>query len=347
MGYNKISLQLFFVIGFTSALGTNYCSTKMKSFKVLVTNPTVPEIGIKLLTDQGCEVIQVTQENREEIIKHAKGVDALFWASCLSLDKEVLDVAGPQMKAIGIMSAGYDHIDVEEAKKRGIKLGNTPHPLHDAVADLAVLLLLAAARRAHEARLLIENNKWITGNWKWMLGQDVTNSTVGVIGLGNIGLSIVKRLQGFNVKQFLYTGHKEKKEAREIGAKFVSLNTLLEESDFVIIVVPLTAETKGMCDDDFFSKMKKTAVFVNVSRGPVVDQPALIRALKNGQIFAAGLDVMTPEPLPADHELTTLPNVVLLPHLGSATNNTRASMSSLTAENILKALGDEEMITPI
>jgi glyoxylate/hydroxypyruvate reductase len=346
MGLYKICLQLVFVIGFASALG-KIKRSDMSALKVLVTNPTVPDKGTKLLAEKGCQVIQISNESREEVIRHVKGVDAILWASGLHLDKEILDVAGPQLKAIGLMSAGYNHIDVVEVKKREIKISNTPSPLTDAVADVAVLLTLAAARRLHEARLNMESDEWGQKDWKWMLGQDITNSTVGVIGLGNIGQAIVKRLKGFNVEQFLYTGHKEKKEGIALRAKFVSLNTLLQDSDFVIVVVPLTAETQGMCNEEFFSKMKKSAVFVNVSRGTVVDQPALIKALKNGTIFAAGLDVMTPEPLPSDHELMTLPNVVLLPHLGSATNHTRANMAIMAAQNILNALAGEEMISPI
>ncbi|KAG5882982.1 hypothetical protein JTB14_026440, partial [Gonioctena quinquepunctata] len=134
---------------------------------------------------------------------------------------------------------------------------------------------------------------------------------------------------------------------KELGAKFVSLDTLIKDSDFVIMAAPLTNETTGMCNDDFFSKMKKTAVFVNISRGQVVDQPALIKALKNETIFAAGLDVMVPEPLPPNHEFLKLPNLVLLPHLGSATRETRNGMSLLTAQNILRGLGGEEMFTPV
>ncbi|CAG9838704.1 unnamed protein product [Diabrotica balteata] len=319
----------------------------MNRWKVLVTNPTIQQCGLNLLRENGCQVTLLAIESREEILKNVKGVDAIFWASGISLDAEILDVAGPQMKVIGCNSAGYNHLDIQEIKKRGIRLGNTPNVLDDAVADMAVLLTLAASRRLHEGRLKIERNEWEFYKWGWMLGQDIANSTVGIIGLGNIGQAIVERLKAFKVKQFLYTGHREKPEGAKLGAKFVSLNTLLEESDFVVVVVPLTSETKEMCNQEFFSKMKKTAVFVNVSRGQVVDQPALIDALKNGTIFAAGLDVMTPEPLPPDNELLKLPNVVLAPHVGSATINTRDAMSNLTAQNILRGLRGEEMVTPV
>lgn len=229
------------------------------------------------------------------------------------------------MKTVGTMSAGTNHIDIPELKKRGIKLGNTPMVLDDAVADTAILLALGAARRLHEGRLKIEQyilyfffykqikklflrNQW-RPNLQWMLGQDITGSTVGIVGLGGIGQTIVKKLKSFSVDKFLYTGHREKPEGKELGCQFVSLDTLVKESDFVIVACPLTSETKSMFNDEIFNKMKKTSVFVNISRGEVVDQDALIRALKGGKIFAAGLDVMTPEPLPPGHELLKLPNV--------------------------------------
>ncbi|XP_023027723.2 glyoxylate reductase/hydroxypyruvate reductase isoform X2 [Leptinotarsa decemlineata] len=341
-----LGLHLFFVISFASAVAKARQTNVMNSPKVFVAGPSVPRAGLDLLVEKGVQLTKVENESKEDILKKVKGVDALFWASHLKLDKDVLDSAGSQMKVIGTMSAGYNHIDLEELRKRGIKLGNTPNVLNDAVADVAVLLSLAASRRLHEGRLKIENDQWKSHS-EWMLGKDIVNSTVGIVGLGGIGQTIVRRLKGFDVKEFLYTGHREKPEGKELGAKFVSLDTLTRESDFVIMAVPLTNETEGMCNEDFFSKMKKTAVFVNISRGQVVDQPALIQALRNETIFAAGLDVMTPEPLPSNHELLTLPNLVLLPHLGSATRQTRDAMSLLTAQNILRGLGGEEMFTPV
>ncbi|XP_072397255.1 uncharacterized protein [Diabrotica undecimpunctata] len=245
------------------------------------------------------------------------------------------------------MAAGYNHVDIEELRKRGIRTSNTPKVLNDAVADIAILLTLAAPRRLREARLSIEHGEWMPNDLEWMCGQDITNSTVGIIGFGQIGQTVARRLKGFDLRQLLYTGHKEKKEGIELGAKFVSLNTLIEDSDFIIVVAPLTTETKHMCNEEFFSKMKKTAVFINVGRGEVVDQPALINALKNHTIFAAGLDVMTPEPIPPNHELLTLPNAVVTPHLGTATNETRQSMANLAAQNILRCLAGEEMLTPV
>ncbi|KAJ3644704.1 hypothetical protein Zmor_022414 [Zophobas morio] len=317
----------------------------MQRPKVLMTNPSIPQVAFDILERQ-CEVIRTKDYTRASILEKAAGVDALFWATSQKLDAEILDKAGPQMKTVGTMSAGVNHIDVPELKKRGVKLGNTTGVLNDAVADIAVLLALGASRRLHEGRLKIEKNEWTPG-LTWMLGKDIVGSTVGIVGLGGIGQAIVKRLKGFSVGKFLYTGHREKPEGTDLGCTFVSLDTLVKESDFVIVSCPLTSETKLMFNDGIFGKMKSSAVFVNISRGDVVDQDALVRALKGGKIFAAGLDVMTPEPLPPDNELAKLPNVVLIPHLGSATENTRNAMAELTAQNILRGLGGEEMFTPV
>ncbi|XP_019872055.1 glyoxylate reductase/hydroxypyruvate reductase isoform X2 [Aethina tumida] len=313
--------------------------------KILMSNPTTPQIAFDILS-QKCELIRVEHETKDEILSKVPGVDALFWATKIPLDKDIIEAAGPQMKTVGTMSAGVNHIDLAELKKRGIRLGNTPEVLNDAVADIAVLLALAASRRLHEGFLKIQQGQW-KPNQQWMLGQDISGSTVGIIGLGGIGQTILKRLRPFGVSKFLYTGHKEKPEGTQLGAHFVDLDSLANESDFIIVACPLTDETRGILGRDFFSKTKSNAVFVNIARGEIVDQDALVNALKTGKIFAAGLDVMTPEPLPTDSELLTLPNVVLLPHLGSATKKTRDAMAELTANNILRGLGGEEMFTPV
>ncbi|KAK9883395.1 hypothetical protein WA026_001569 [Henosepilachna vigintioctopunctata] len=259
-----------------------------------------------------------------------------------------MSLTGPKLRVVVTMTAGYDNIDVEEIKKRGIKFGNTPGVLNDGVADAAILLILAASRRYIEGRKAIEQSLWkFELNAQWLLAQDINGSTVGIVGLGGIGLAIAKRLKGFNVAKFVYTGHREKPEGKAFGAEFVSFDELLKISDFVIASVPLTKETDQMFNAEAFAKMKKTAIFVNISRGGVVNQPDLIAALKQNKIFAAGLDVMTPEPLPSDHELLKLPNCVVTPHIGCATEKTRNKMAELAANNILKALKGEPMLTPV
>ncbi|XP_066140587.1 glyoxylate reductase/hydroxypyruvate reductase-like [Euwallacea fornicatus] len=341
--YHLVCLHIFLSVTFATPAATDMS----QRFKVFISNPTTPKVAVDLLKSK-CEVITTTSYDRTAVLKDVAGADALLWATHEKLDKELLDAAGPQLKVIGTMSAGINNIDLNELKLRGIKLGNTPVVLNNAVADIAMGLALGASRRFTEGRKHIEESTWPSHfNAQWMLGRDIAGSTVGIVGFGGIGQTIAKRLKGFDVAKVIYTGHKEKPEGRKLGATFVDLNTLTQDSDFIFLSAPLTNETFHMCNADFFKKMKKTGVLVNVARGPLVDQDALVTALKTGEIFAAGLDVMTPEPLNPDNELLKLSNVLVTPHIGSATENTRNAMAELTAQNILRGLGGEEMLTPV
>lgn len=317
----------------------------MSEKSVLITMTDIAESGVKLLSSNFKTTV-IKENTRNEVLSKVAGVSAVLWGPHVRLDKEILDVAGPQLEMVGSISAGLDHIDVEELTRRGIKLSNTSQALESAVADMAVLLTLSAARRLQEGRLHIEKGTW-KREFGWMLGQDLHGSTVGIVGLGNIGQAIVKRLKVFEVAKFVYSGHKEKAEGKALGAVFLPFAELLKESDFIIVACPLTPETKEMFNENAFNKMKNSAVFVNIARGGIVDQAALIKALKNGVIFAAGLDVMIPEPLPVDHEFLTLPNCVLVPHLGSATLKARTNMAELAAQNIVNALKGEKLLTPV
>ncbi|KAK9300763.1 hypothetical protein QLX08_006630 [Tetragonisca angustula] len=312
--------------------------------RVLITSNDIPSAGIDLLRTK-CDVtiIQTTNPSQEDVLQVLPGHDAIFVTNHLNINSDFLNNAGTSLKVVSTMSAGYDHLDVPEIKRRGIKVGHTPMVLSDAVAEIAVLLALNAARRTHEGRLKLEQGQ-VMKNLQWLLGQELRGSTVGIVGLGNIGQAIVKRLKGFSVARFVYTGHSRKKAGDELGAHFVSLDDLLEQSDFVIVSVPLNNETRGLFDDDTFNKMKKNAVFVNISRGQIVKTNALIKALRNNIIFAAGLDVTDPEPLPPDHELLKISNAVVIPHLGSATVKTRNDMSFTAAQNILNGLEGKPLI---
>jgi glyoxylate/hydroxypyruvate reductase len=276
--------------------------------KVLVTHNDVPEAGLKLLREK-CAVKIVENNEAEEILENCKTFqpDAIFWASHHKLDAVALDTAGSQCKVISTMSVGIDYVDVPELKRRNIQLGFTPSVLNDAVADIGVGLAIAASRRFHEGRLSIENSQW-ERRQQWMLGKQLTNSTIGIVGFGGIGATVAKRLSAFDVGQFLYCGHNPKPDAEKFNAKFVSFDELIRESDFVFVICPLTPETRHMFNSDVFGKMKSTSVLINIARGDIVDQQALYDALKNGKIFAAGLDVTSPEPLPANHPLLSLPN---------------------------------------
>ena len=312
--------------------------------RVLVTSNDVLSAGIDLLRTK-CDVtiIQTYKTKREDVLQALPGHDAVFIASHINVNSEFLDIAGPNLKVVSTMSAGYDHLDVPEIKRRGIKVGNTPVVLSAAVAEIAVFLALGAARRTHEGRLKLKQGQ-VDSHLQWLLGHGLQGSTVGIVGLGNIGQAIVKQLKGFDVGRFVYTGHSRKKAGDELGAHFVSLDELLEQSDFVIVAVPLTNETRGLFNDNTFGQMKKTAVFVNVGRGKVVNTEALVKALRNKTIFAAGLDVTDPEPLPPDHELLKLPNAVIIPHMGSATVKTRTDMSITAAQNILNGLEGKPLV---
>lgn len=277
---------------------------------------------------------------RAELIANLGDKSALFCLLTDKIDAEVLKNA-PQLKVIATMSVGYDHLAVDEIKKRNIKIGYTPDILTDATAELTVALLLATSRRLLEA-----NEEARTGGWQawspfWMCGPGLSGSTVGIVGFGRIGQEVAKRLKPFNVKKFLYHSRSEKQN--DVGAQRVSFEAVLRESDFVVATCSLTPETKGIFNEAAFKQMKPKAVFVNTSRGAIVEQAALIGALKNRIIWGAGLDVTTPEPLPLDSELFKLKNCVVLPHIGSAAIETRKQMGVLTARNIIAALKGEQM----
>ncbi|XP_055641817.1 glyoxylate reductase/hydroxypyruvate reductase-like isoform X2 [Toxorhynchites rutilus septentrionalis] len=292
--------------------------------KILVTNKETPEEGLKILREK-CDLIfpESVPATRDEILKLIPGVDGILWVGHYALNGEVLDLGMPTLKSISTMSA----------------------VLSDAVADEAIGLMIAAGRRFHEGRLKIENSEW-AGGPQWMLGQDIKAKTIGIIGLGQIGQTIAKRLKGFDVRRILYSGRKPKPEGDKLGAKFVPQTELLKGSDYVFLSVPLNNSTRHMINATTLREMKRTAVLINVARGEIVDQEALVAALKDGTIFAAGLDVMTPEPLPADSELLKLPNSVIVSHLGSATRRTRDDMAVLAALNVLAGIDGSPMFAP-
>lgn len=309
---------------------------------VLVTRQDVAKEALELLCDR-CDV-EVWNEDqpipRPVLLRKIAGKDALFCLVTEKVDSELLDAAGPNLKVVGTMSVGYDHINVAECTKRRIALGNTPHVLTDATAELGIGLLLATARRMFEAHQAISSGEWARAAWSptWMCGSEIGRSTVGIVGMGNIGFGILERLKAFRVSRFLYYSRSHKPAAETIGAQFTRFEELLKQSDYVVVCCALTPETTKMFDKKAFSLMKSTASLINISRGPVVDQEALCEALSSGKIRSAGLDVMTPEPLPPDHPLLKLPNCVILPHIGSAATRTRTAMAILTAQNILTAL---------
>ncbi|KAJ8712512.1 hypothetical protein PYW07_005354 [Mythimna separata] len=317
--------------------------------RVLIVNKSFPAAGLKLLKNNVEPVVLMNMDyepqSLPDIKQSIKGFDALIWNTKHKLTGEILDLAGPQLKVVSTMSSGTDHIDIPEIKKRGILLGNTPQVLDDAVADITVGLLIAAARRFKEGVRELESGEWKYGV-QWMVGQDIAGSTVGIVGFGGVGQAVLRRLRGFDVAKFIYSGRSDKPQAKGLGAERVPIDQLLRESDFVILACPLTQETRHLINADTLKTMKNTAVVINIARGEIVDQDALYTALVEKQIFAAGLDVVTPEPLSKDHPLVSLPNCYIVPHLGSATVDTRNKMASISAQNVLLALQGKPMLFP-
>lgn len=269
---------------------------------------------------------------RDALLEKVRGVDGFISMLTDRVDAELLDAAGPQLKVVSNHAVGFDNVVVTEATARGVPVGNTPGILTDATADIAFALLLAAARRIVESEKYIRDGKWKTWHPSMLLGMDLAGKTLGLVGFGRIGRAVAKRALGFGMRIIYYSPNSEP----EFGAeKMNSLDELLRRSDFVSVHTPLNESTRQMVNADFLSKMKPNAVFVNTSRGAVVDQTALYNALKAKQIFAAGLDVTDPEPLPLESPLLTLDNCVIVPHIGSASEHTRNEMARLAAENLI------------
>ncbi len=274
---------------------------------------------------------------RVQLLESVRGVDGLLCLLTEKVDAELMDAAGSQLKVISSMSVGVDHIDVSAATERRIPVGNTPGVLTDATADQAFALMLSAARRIPEAERYVRAGKWITWSPSLLLGADLAGATLGIVGFGRIGQAIAKRAQGFELRVVYYSPN-----AKPVfGAQPVDLNTLLKESDFVSINVPLKDETRHLVNENFLSKMKPTAILINTARGGVLDQNALYNALKSKQISYAALDVTDPEPLPMNSPLLELENCIIVPHLGSASKKTRDQMSVLAAQNLIAGLNGD------
>ena len=270
---------------------------------------------------------------REILLEEVKKADALLTMLSDKVDKELLDAA-PKLKVIANLAVGYDNIDVEYANQKGIAICNTPDVLTDTTADLAFALLLSTARRVVEAAEFIKKGEWKSWSPLLLAGSDIHHKTIGIVGMGKIGEAVAKRATGFDMNILYHNRSRNVVAEERIGASYTSFDELIETSDFIVCLTPLTDETRGLFSKESFMKMKNSAVFINVSRGPVVDEDALYQALVTGEIAAAGLDVFEKEPVDADHPLLTLPNVVALPHIGSSSTETREKMMKLCCENI-------------
>lgn len=253
----------------------------------------------------------------------------------------------PKLKVISNCAVGYDNIDVKAATERGIIVGNTPGVLTETTADLAFALLMATARRMPEATRFVRAGKWKTWGLTLLLGRDIYEATLGIVGMGRIGTAVAKRAVGFGMKILYYDVVRREELEEELGLTFTNLERLPKESDFVTLHVPLAKVTHHLIGRNELEMMKPTAILVNTSRGAIVDQGALYEALKSGQIAAAGLDVTDPEPISPDDPLLSLDNCVVLPHIGSASIATRTKMATMAAENLIAGLKGEMPPHPV
>jgi len=314
---------------------------------VLLTRPLAPEVEAFLRSHTDLQVpLEDRPLARSELLARVGGVAGVLAMLTDRIDEEVLEAAGPSLEVVADHAVGYDNVDLAACARRGIVVTNTPDVLTDATADLAWGLILAAARRIAEGDRLVRAR----GPWEWspsfMLGREVTGKTLGIVGLGRIGQAVARRAAGFSMRILAHSRRPQPETEEALGVAPRELDALLAESDIVTVHVPLAGETRRMFGEREFLAMKPTAIFVNTSRGPVVDEAALAAALSSGEIAAAGLDVYEREP-EVHPALLGLENVVLAPHLGSATVETRLAMGMLAARNLVAVLHGEPPPTPV
>jgi len=276
----------------------------------------------------------------------ASTITAIYTYGHPHVDGDMLDRL-PGMRVISNFGVGVDHIDVAAATARGIPVGNTPGILDGATADLAFALLLAAGRRLVEGDRYARGPHFLRYDPSYMLGREIHGSTLGIVGLGRIGEQVACRARAFDMTILYHNRQRRPAVEETLGTRYVSKDELLSAADYVVLTVPLTEQTQRLIGRAELARMKPTAVLINVARGPVVDTEALTEALTARKIFAAGLDVTDPEPLPRDHPLLRLDNVIITPHLGSATVETRQRMAELSVENLLAGLSEKPLPSPV
>lgn len=309
-------------------------------YKVVLTGKTWPAPFAKL--KDHCEVQlwegpgRIPRELLMEYVRDAEGL--LSVGHGIRVDEELLNAA-PKLRVVSQSGVGYDNIDVAACTKKGIPFGNTPGVLVEATADLAFGILLSAMRQIHVGWNLVKS-----GQWREVMGTDLYGKTLGIYGMGDIGTAVARRAKasGMNI---IYHNRNRKQDDEQLGARYVSFNGLLDEADCIIVLVPLTAQSRGMFGKEQFERMKATAYFVNASRGPVVNTEELYDALYHNKIAYAALDVTDPEPLPGDHPLLTLPNILVTPHIGSATVETRTRMAMLAVDNLIAGIAQKPLLT--
>lgn len=316
--------------------------------KVYLTRKLPDEI-INQLSEK-CELRMWSSEEepvpRAVLEREIQEVDGLFCMLTEEIDRSLLENAS-NLKVVANMAVGYNNIDIKAAKEKGVVVTNTPDVLTETTADLTFALLMATARRIPEASTYLREGKWEAWSPMQLTGQDIYGSTLGIIGMGRIGEAVAKRARGFDMN-ILYHNRRRNQEAEDkLELQYAELDQLLKESDFVCVLTPLTAETKNLIGVKELRMMKKTGIMINTARGGIVNEEALYHALKEEDIWAAGLDVFAEEPVSLQHPLLTLPNVVTLPHIGSASVTTRLKMAEVATENLLKVLDGKKPPHPV
>ncbi len=283
---------------------------------------------------------------REVLLEKSVQADGLLTMLTDSIDQELLEKTNT-LDIVANLAVGYDNIDITYAKEKKIAVTNTPDVLTDTTADLTFGLLMAAARRIVEASEFVKKGEW--GPWSPLLlaGSDIHHKTIGIVGMGRIGEAVAKRAKGFDMNILYHNRSRNKETEEKLEASFTDFHELIEQSDFIVSMVPLTPETHHMFDQATFQRMKSEAIFINASRGAVVDEQSLYEALVNNEIAGAGLDVFEKEPIGADHPLLQLNQVVCLPHIGSATRETRIDMMKLCLDNLYRFFNHERLLTPV
>lgn len=313
----------------------------MAQLKVFITRPIPEEIRAKIASE--CEVdMWHTSAILPPIAEKIPPLDGLMTYGHEPVSPEMI-ATSPNLKVVSVVGVGYDHVHVEACRERGIAVGHTPGVLSDTTADMTMALLLAASRNIVPADKHVQTKQWLYYDPNILWGYDVHHATIGIVGMGRIGYAVAKRALAFDMRVLYYKRERRRDWEEELGIEYVDMEKLLRDSDFVTLHVPLTEETTHMIGEAELELMKSTAILVNIARGPVVDHYALYDALTEGQIAGAALDVTEPEPLNTDHPLLGLDNVIIAPHLGSATIQTRMKMATMAMENLLAGLRGEQL----
>jgi glyoxylate reductase len=306
----------------------------------------LPAAGLDLLAERFDVEQGELSAGRDDLLERVEGAAAIVADPAVPVDSELLEAAGPSLRVVANFAVGYDNVDLEACRSRCVVVTNTPDVLTNATAELAVTLMLAAARRVGEAERLVRAGGWTGWDPAALLGRELSAGTVGIVGLGRIGLRVAELLRGFDAV-LLYASRSPRPEAESrLGLERAQLDELVDRSDFVTLHAPSTPETRHLVDAALLERFRPGSVLVNTARGPLVDERALVAALRRGRPAAAGLDVYEQEPR-IDPELLELDNVVLLPHVGSATAAARNGMARLVAENVIAVLAGKPPVTPV